>query len=389
MRVLAVNSCCEASGPTRSIENLVRTLENRAVVDVVTFARGEDRVGMLDVRDCDKCSVAERNKVMYGHSWLDLARKTLRAIRDGEYDVLYLNSMFSTTTISLLLLRWLGILPSIPILLAPRGEFDTGALATKRLKKRAFFLCARMLHLYDQLHWQATSSHEVEHIRNGLQDKLNIEDPTIWMIPNVGANVLALGNEGWIDETCSKSVGILKVAFVGRIVPNKNLLFALSVLSMTQCKIDFSISGRLSDSKYWKACQSAMRTLPSHVTVEYRGVLPEEEVIGALKEHHVMFLPTKFENFGHAIVEALLAGCIVLTTDRTPWVDLEEEGVGWSLPLEAGHEVFAAALDVVGRMPQETFEVHSRKAREYALRKARMDEVSVQYLNAFNAIASA
>lgn len=389
MRVLAVLACFEASGPTRSIRNLVRALEDHATVDVVTFGQRKDRVGVFDLSGHDRCSTVQESRVIYGRNSIGLTRKTVCALRDRQYDVLYLNSMFSATTIRLLLLRRLGILPSIPILLAPRGEFDPGALATKRLKKRAFLVCARMLHLYDHLHWQASSPHEAEHIRSGVQDKLNLQYPTVWMIPDVGANVLALSGDGWIDETRSKSVGTLRAAFVGRIVPNKNLLFALSVLSMTQCETEFNIYGRLDDSGYWEACQSAIGALPSHITVKYRGVLSEEEVVPTLEKHHVMFLPTEFENFGHAIVEALVAGCMVVTSNRTPWIDLEEHGVGWSLPLGAGHEAFAAALDAVGRMSQGTFEVHSREAREYALREARVNGVVTQYMKAFNEIAFA
>ena len=66
--------------------------------------------------------------------------------------------------------------------------------------------------------------------------------------------------------------------------------------------------------------------LPSNVRVAYGGVVAPDEVTAVLRRHHLFFLPTHSENFGHVIVEALAAGRPALVSDRTPWTDLEAAG---------------------------------------------------------------
>ncbi len=46
------------------------------------------------------------------------------------------------------------------------------------------------------------------------------------------------------------------------------------------------------------------------------------------------FLAPFSENFGHAINEALSAGVPVVISDKTPWRNLQEKGMGWDLPLD-------------------------------------------------------
>ena len=58
----------------------------------------------------------------------------------------------------------------------------------------------------------------------------------------------------------------------------------------------------------------------------------------------LFLLPTRGENFGHAIFDALEVGLPVLISDQTPWRELEQIGAGWSLSL-ADPDRFAAAID--------------------------------------------
>ena len=47
----------------------------------------------------------------------------------------------------------------------------------------------------------------------------------------------------------------------------------------------------------------------------------------------LFFLPTRGENFGHVIAEALSVGTPVLISDQTPWRKLAAVGLGHDLPL--------------------------------------------------------
>ena len=50
--------------------------------------------------------------------------------------------------------------------------------------------------------------------------------------------------------------------------------------------------------------------------------------------YDAFLFPTFSENYGHVIVEALSVGTLVIISDRTPWNDVEESGVGWAIALD-------------------------------------------------------
>jgi glycosyltransferase involved in cell wall biosynthesis len=83
--------------------------------------------------------------------------------------------------------------------------------------------------------------------------------------------------------------------------------------------------------------------MPPNVRVEYMGVIEHEKVGEVFAGHDLFLFPTLGENYGHVICEALIAGCPVLISDRTPWHNLQKEGAGWDIPLDEP-ERFHAAL---------------------------------------------
>jgi glycosyltransferase involved in cell wall biosynthesis len=89
-------------------------------------------------------------------------------------------------------------------------------------------------------------------------------------------------------------------------------------------------------------------------------------VSNCLGRHGLLFLPTAGESFGFVILEALLAGCPVLISDRTPWRNLAEKVIGWDLPvsqLDRMREALQLCID----MDPESHHLMSARAREFAL----------------------
>ncbi|HEX8395225.1 MAG TPA: hypothetical protein VF665_22950, partial [Longimicrobium sp.] len=172
-----------AGGPVRSVQHLVRHLGGDFRFRIVT-------------RDHDACDPAPYHGVVPGRwtavdgaevMYLDAARLNpaglRRVLRAAEYDVLYLNSLFSPQmALAPLVLRRMGALPPRPVVLAPRGELHPGALATggwkgvlpgplarrvdspRQLKKRAYLAAARAAGLFEGVLWQASSPEEAGHI---------------------------------------------------------------------------------------------------------------------------------------------------------------------------------------------------------------------------------
>ena len=130
------------------------------------------------------------------------------------------------------------------------------------------------------------------------------------------------------------SLGLLRLVFLSRISPKKNLDYALQVLSKIKCEVEFYIYGPLEDARYWQSCQALIRELPATMKVAYRGSVKHKNVAEKIACYDLFFFPTHGENYGHVIAESLSVGTPVLLSDQTPWRDLSDDGLGWDLTLK-------------------------------------------------------
>lgn len=326
----------KAGGPIRSIANLVDCLGNEFDFWIVTADR--DR-GALEsypgIKPGIWCEVGKA-KVLYLSPSQQRFVPFLRIMRQVPYDVIYLNSFFNPkfTLLPIIALK-LRLTRMRPIILAPRGEFSVGALAIKNFKKRTFLKITKMIGLHRKIIWQASSLHELDDITRAM-DNLAC---TISVVQNLPKRTTKSPN-----CRVRKSEDPLRVVYLGRIVPIKNLLFAFDVLSRVKARVEFSIYGPHEDVDYKKLCVSKAATLPENISVNWNGSLPADQVIETLARHDLFFLPSLGENFGHAIAEALQAGLRLLISDQTPWRDLETAGVGYDFSLNSTNE-FVRAIE--------------------------------------------
>jgi glycosyltransferase involved in cell wall biosynthesis len=354
----------KAGGPIRSIANLVDALGDEFDFRILTSDRdlgdGAPYAG-IPVNHWVRVGKAE---VMYLPPRLSSIWSWIRAIRETEYDCVYMNSLFA---------RGFSILPRLAfhlfpgsaksILLAPRGELSSGALRVKPWRKRLFLAVARWCGIYNGVLWHASSIHERADICRAF------------FSPNVGiAKPLAVltasdipGQEVGPDPFSRKRrkpAGELRLVFLSRISRMKNLHGALEILKGIQGRVLFTIYGPAEDQGYWTYCLSIAAQLPSNVQVHYAGEIHPWQVKECLSEHDVFFLPTFGENFGHVIIEAMLAGCPVVISDQTAWRDLVRKGVGWDLPLHAP-ERFRDALQAFVDMGPDDLAALARRSYEF------------------------
>ncbi|WPX63900.1 glycosyltransferase [Pseudomonas sp. MH10] len=259
------------------------------------------------------------------------------------HDILYLNSFFDIDySIKPLFARlWLSKLDRRPVLLAPRGEFSPGALKLKHIKKRVYLLFVRLIRLYRNVNFQASSILESENIQRelGYVDpivKVAIDLPDKKASPTVGSTTIILSSA-------------LKIIFLSRISPMKNLDFALKILSRLESDVVFDIYGPIEDLEYWALCQSLIEVLPSNIKVFYKGGVAPVEVGPTFAGYDLFLFPTRGENYGHVIAESLSAGTVVLVSDQTPWKNLKDDGLGWDIPLQSPDEMVEAITEFASR----------------------------------------
>jgi glycosyltransferase involved in cell wall biosynthesis len=317
-------------------------------------------------------SVQGKAQVLY----LSPASQTLfglyRVLHTFTYDSIYLNSCFSPVTICILLFRKLGLLPHVPYVLAPEGEFSPGALAIKGHKKHIYLTLSNLIGLYKGIRWRASSDYESEDIRKHITQPLRftLASPiSVYVAPD-------LATPGSISDTSIREVktrGELRVLFLSRISRKKNLDFALNLLRNVKGNVYFDIYGPVEDRDYWQECQLIINALPSQVHVQYCGLVSHQEVAQIFGRYHLFLFPTRGENFGHVILESLSAGCPVLISDQTPWCDLEKNGCGWNLPL-SDPNAFMSILDMCVEMDQPELNSWSLSARAFASRHLKTQE---------------
>jgi glycosyltransferase involved in cell wall biosynthesis len=291
-------------------------------------------------------------RCLYLSPWHRRLGGLLWQARKSRHDALYLNSLFSLEfTLIPLALRRLGLIPRRGLVVAPRGELHPSALAIKRTRKRMVLWLVRRLGLLDDAIWHAATTTELQSVHRlfGPQARgLVARDITAQPGPAI--------------EGPAKEQGALELAFVSRISPMKNLEFAIKALRKVRGRVNFNIYGPIEDPHYWAECQRLASELPPNVRLEYRGLVEPDRIAEVVAAHHLFFLPTQGESFGHAITEALMAGRPVLISDQTPWHGLAERHAGWDLPLSQP-DLFAQVIERCVQMSAEEHAAWTAGAR--------------------------
>jgi glycosyltransferase involved in cell wall biosynthesis len=359
----------QGGGSVRAVVNLIEHL--RADFDFVVSAGAHD----LNSQQPYTVQQQQQTRATTGLDIRYLPRGlplwgVLRSLLAEPWDLIYFNSFLSPRYTALpLLLRRFGRRREVPALLAPRGELMQGSMQHRWLRKRGYLFLLRTAGLLDGLVFHATSQAEAAEMAVlGLRPVLLAAD-----LPPRPANELV--------RLQSPPPGPLRLAFVARLDPNKNLGFALRTLALVRVPLLFDIIGPVGRAEYWRHCQQLIAALPSHVQVRYLGAMPHDQVMSALGRCEMLFFPSQAENNGYVILEALVAGCALLISDRTPWRGLADLGVGLDLPLD--HEqAFAAAIDSFARLPESLRLEQRQRAQAYGLSRlqARQEVGAMQAL---------
>lgn len=328
----------KGGGPVKTIKNLINQTSNTIDYQIITSNMDLGDIKPYPNIDAHKWNNIGKSKVFYIQQGFEGIKQIFLILGDRDYDIVYLNSFFSPrfSIIPLLIAKFLNK----QVVLAPRGEFSKGALSLKPLKKKIFIKSFKLLNLDKDIIFQASSIYEKNDILSVLGRDLDIV---------IAENI---GSQEFSESMPKKSNNVLKGVFVSRIAPIKNLLLALRILSDVKGPVSYNIYGPIEDSNYWQECKNVISKLPSNITVRYNGELNPTEIIPTLTQFDFFFLPTKGENYGHVIAEALCAGLPLVISDATPWQNLESFGIGWDLPLD-NLDMFSKVIDKLIVMSDE------------------------------------
>jgi glycosyltransferase involved in cell wall biosynthesis len=216
----------------------------------------------------------------------------------------------------------------IPHVLGPCGMLDPTALKRSAWKKQLVGAWFQTEGLRQASCLLANSEQEYQDIRNfGLRNPVAIvPNPVPGPGPGPGscANTSTPGKAPF-------SGGRNTALFLGRIHPVKGLsrlVEAWSRLSAAHPDWQLVLAGP--DEGGHRAVINAQITrLGCGASVHFTGPLDTPSKWAALQAADLFVMPSDFENFGLAIVEAMMASLPVITTTGTPWKSLAEKGIGW------------------------------------------------------------
>lgn len=306
-------------GPIRTLDNMRNQIAGQINLSIFTRDRDLGSDTQYAGIETNRWLETPDGPIYYAGPDAFGPRGLRQALAARDFEIVYLNSFFSPQSSIQLYLSLRKHTSSRPILLAPRGEFSPGALAVKKYKKLAFLTLVRLLGLYRDVYWHASTPMEAQDI---LLQFPNAVD-RIHVAPDP---VQAVSPDG-ILIAMTKEAGRIRIAFISRISPIKNLEGLLRTLETVRVPVVLDIFGPIEDEAYWRQCEKAIAALPDNIQVGSHGPIAPEAVSSTFARYDLFAFPTHGENFGHVIFEALRAGTPVLISDQTPWRPDESDAV--------------------------------------------------------------
>ena len=361
----------KAGGPIRSLVNFAQNLKGDLDIYVLTSDRDLNEGSPYHgIQQNQWTNLDTRIRVFYASpSWLSMSN-IRKEVKKLQPDLIYLNSMYSRFfSIYPLLLKRLGRIHS-RFVLSPRGMLKQSAVQFGRAKKTIFLKLFRWFGLHKDILFHCADQIEVDDAK-----KYFGEVPTA-LLSNMPAFQKPL------VLPAGKNKNQLRMLFVGRIHPIKNLDFLLKVLKPVEAQVELTIIASLEDKDYWRKCEDLISKLPSNIKINFKGDMPNEEVEKVMSSQDIFALPTQGENYGHAIFESLIAGRPVVISDQTPWRELSKVKAGWDISLTHPDQ-FTQVLKQFSCMNQEELNEWCLGAWQFANNYIERSDLKKKYLEVF------
>jgi len=353
----------KAGGPITSIVNLVKLLKDQYRFYIVTgdMDLGSDKK-LTGISTNQWVGGKDGEKILYIKD-AQLTKKMFNTIiEETNPNILFLNSLFSKN-FSLQPLYYAKN-SNLKITLSPRGMLHPQAVSQKSLKKRVFIALLKKSNAFKKVIFLATNKSEEQYIQNhGFKNQIAI-------VPNI-PDLTHINSP-------SKTLFKPEIIIVSRIAEEKNSLFALETLHHLKTDVAVHWIGEGKSTSYTHLFNSKAKALPSNITFNHHGSLSKGQIHKYLNASSFFFLPTLGENFGHAIFEALSAGCPSVIGENTPFREIEKHKAGYIANLNSS-KITSQILDKLIQEPQERLGKMSINAKLFAAKIGNIDQAMDAY----------
>lgn len=315
----------KAGGILRSMSNMADILSEDIKFKIITRDRD------LGDKDCfpnikpNSWNKIESSDVYYLEPKKINYKYVSKLISTTYSDYILLNSFFEKLTFFALVNHKL-LNKRNQLILAPRGEFGPSALNVKFYKKVIYITFLKRLGFLSKITFLFSSEFE----KLDFEKYISLKNKNFKILADL-PNYKPFSDLEILDKSLNSD---LKLIFLSRISPEKNLNYVLEILLKVKRKVILDIYGPIEDCNYWDQCLIKSAKLPTNITFNYNGAIHPNETSILYGNYDLFILPTLGENYGHVIVESWMAGTPVLISNNTPWLGLSKMKLGWDLNLD-------------------------------------------------------
>ena len=203
----------------------------------------------------------------------------------------------------------------VPFVVHPRGYLQDWAIRQKKWKKR--------------LAWFLYQKKDLEAAKMIIATAKIEETDVLKRLPNARVALLPNGIENQGHSKQFPSGGPRRALFISRIHIKKGIVDLLN--AWEECHFDdweLIIAGPDSYG-LWNKLEKQYPL--NEMKVSYLGSIDGCAKADLFRSADLLIFPTYSENFGLVVAESLSVGTPVLTTNGTPWSNLQTVGCGWCI----------------------------------------------------------
>jgi glycosyltransferase involved in cell wall biosynthesis len=354
-------------GPSRTIPAFGRALAREGAAVEIIAIREQNRSEIAEFDEGVKLTtIATSNSRYHPFSWRNSFEAELKnSISTTGSTVIYdVGLWLPSNHFAAIIARK----QRIPFIISPRGMLSKQAMSISLFKKRIAWATYQKRDAKSARAFHATSEAEVNDVRaRGLTQPIALV-----------ANGVDLPPQALTIEKLSAQRTVLFLSRLHPIKGLKDLIIAWSRLRPTGWRV--RVVGH-NENNYQSELEALSRSLGIREQFEFLDAVDDNEKWKVYGAADLFVLPSYSESFGQVIAEALASGLPVITTNATPWRDIEAVKAGWWI--DTGVDSLYAALGEALTCHADILRGMGERGRDLIRRKYSWPTIAQEMLRVF------
>ncbi len=273
----------------------------------IISSENNNKFGISKVINQIKIRFRKFNQVEYSNNIINFVL--------SKPDILHIHGCWK---IRLIIFFLVGKIMGVKIVVSPHGMVDPLSLKQKILKKKIALLIYQKF-IFENSNLIIVNS-KIEK-KNFL--KITKKISKIVIIPH-GVDIKKKKIK--INENKDN----LRFVFFSRIHPSKNLINLIQVWRNNHFFNDYvlDVYGEVEDAAYFNQFKDKIKNSKN---INYKGKIEKNNLYFKLSKYDIFLHPSKSENFGLVILEAMSCGLFPIVNKKLDWKILDENNLGSSL----------------------------------------------------------